>query len=226
MVLIFDLDDTLYEEASFVRSGIKAVSAYAAEHWGLDEFRSFGELEVILNREGRGSVFDIWLEKNNLLTKSNVRECISVYRGHSPRVSLFAEAERVFRQAPVGVRKYLVTDGNKLVQANKVSALGLWETFSGVYITHRFGLEAAKPSTYCFEKIRAKEKVRWDEMVYIGDNPWKDFVSLKPLGMHTVRVRTGPYKDVEVSRRMDAAHSIASLDGLLDLVAAMNSNRA
>lgn len=225
MVLIFDLDDTLYAEASFVRSGLKAVGAYAAEHWGLDQSRSFEELEAILNREGRGSVFDIWLEKHNLLSKSNVRECISVYRGHSPRVSLFAEADRVFRQLPVGVRKYLVTDGNKLVQANKVSALGLWETFSGVYITHRFGLAAAKPSTYCFQKIRAKEKVRWDEMVYVGDNPRKDFVSLKPLGMHTVRVRTGPYKDLKVPRRMDAAHSIASLNGFLELVTAINSNR-
>lgn len=226
MVLIFDLDDTLYSEASFVSSGLKAVGSYAAEYWGLDEVRSFEELELILNREGRGFVFDIWLESKSILTKSRVRECISVYRRHTPKVSLFSEADRMFRQLPVGVRKYLVTDGNKLVQANKVSALGLWDTFAGVYITHRFGLAAAKPSTYCFQKIREKERASWDQMLYVGDNPLKDFVSLRPLGMHTVRVRTGQHKDAKVPARLDAEHSIASLDGFLELLAAIGLNRA
>jgi putative hydrolase of the HAD superfamily len=35
-----------------------------------------------------------------------------------------------------------------------------------------------------------------DKLVYVGDNPNKDFVNIKKIGVRTVRVLTGVYKDL------------------------------
>ena len=51
-------------------------------------------------------------------------------------------------------------------------------------------------------------------MVYVGDNPAKDFVNLIPLGMKTVRVLTGHHKDVVARPGFDAEITIPDLDQL------------
>jgi putative hydrolase of the HAD superfamily len=106
-----------------------------------------------------------------------------------------------------------VTDGNKLVQAKKVSALNISRWFRKVLITHRYGVQHAKPSTYCFEKIRQMERCQYHEMAYIADNPHKDFVGLKPLGILTVRVMTGSHRHIELAPAYEAAQRI---DTILD----------
>ena len=77
-----------------------------------------------------------------------------------------------------------------------------------------FGVKHAKPSTYCFEKIRQAEQCQWYEMVYIGDNPAKDFVNLNKLGMPTVRVLTGVHKNALAKPGFDAKFTIQNLNEL------------
>ena len=217
MVVIFDLDDTLYEEFTYVKSGFRAVADYAQKTWGWNSNDSLAELLNLLEEDGRGAVFDTWLTRKEVYSKSRVRKCLMVYRNHSPQISLYQEAEQLLDGLSPTTSTYLVTDGNKLVQARKVAALSLDERLSGIFITHRFGTKAAKPSTYCFEKIRQREKVSWNQLVYVGDNPSKDFVSLKPLGAETVRVRTGSYKNVDADPTYDADYSIDNLGYFFDL---------
>ena len=112
---------------------------------------------------------------------------------------------------------YLVTDGNKVVQGNKVDALNISHLFKRVFVTHRFGVKHAKPSTYCFEKIKQAEQSEWRDMVYVGDNPAKDFVNLNKLGMPTVRVLTGVHKDVIAKPGYEAEYTINHLCELTTL---------
>ena len=48
-------------------------------------------------------------------------------------------------------------------------------------------------------------------MLYIGDNPAKDFVNLNKLGMHTVRVLTGVHKDVTAEEHYEAKQKITDI---------------
>lgn len=217
MAVIFDLDDTLFDEMSFVLSGFRAVAAYGEQVWRLDPESSFAQMSRVLGENGRGAVFDDWLRENRIYSRKRASRALSVYRSHNPSIELYDTAEEVLTALPASTNLFIVTDGNKLVQANKISALGLWDRFSGVYITHRHGLKAAKPSTYCFEKIKERVGEDWSQLVYIGDNPNKDFVSLRPLGMQTVRVLTGSHRNVSVPEPMDAEYSIPDLSTLLDL---------
>lgn len=210
MVVVFDLDDTLYDERTYVESGFRAVAAFGAIEFGWDQQDSYHFMISILDREGRGAIFDRWLDVHGRYNKSLVRKCLRVYRHHVPAIR-FNDQAKTLLSSLAGYPIYIVTDGHKIVQENKIKALGARSCFRHIYITHRYGIRHAKPSIYCFEKIRKRERCGWEEMFYIGDNPAKDFVNLNPLGMHTVRVLTGVHRNVEARPGYDARFTIPDL---------------
>lgn len=212
-VLVLDLDDTLYDELSFVRSGFCAVAAWGEERLGLDRAESLARLMELLESQGRGRVFDDWLEG-----RASVRAALEVYRRHDPDIVLWPAAQRLLARHR-GAALYLVTDGHKGVQARKVTALDLWDRMRRVYLTSRYGTVHAKPSPRCFELVARRERVPLNALVHVADNPAKDFVGLNPLGVTTVRVLTGQHAETPARPGAEAAHRIPDLDalpGLLD----------
>ncbi|MFH1832142.1 MAG: HAD family hydrolase [bacterium] len=213
MIIVFDLDDTLYEEISFVRSGYMAVAHYLEKKHGLSYEKSFSFMIEHALKFGRQFVFNKLLDKHKLNIKKNVNSCLSIYRQHKPTIALYPDAQACFlslKNYPI----YIVTDGNKNVQRNKLKALGLFDKAKFCFITHRYGRQNSKPSPYCFLKICAKEMAKPQEVIYIADNPTKDFVGIKPLGFKTVRILQGPYKNVRLNEQFEAEHIIHSLKEL------------
>ena len=213
MILVFDLDDTLYDEITYVESGFRAVANFAEDRWQLDRHRMYEELQSVMISAGRGQVFDAVLAHNNCYSKNNVKRCLGVYRRHFPSIAIHDAGNRCLSRFQAGPM-YLVTDGNKLVQYNKVCALGVQSRFKRILITHRFGVDKAKPSPYCFELIAEAEGVSAEGVFYIGDNPEKDFVGIKPLGYKTIRVLTGMHKHMRKSKHHEAHIAISTLDEL------------
>lgn len=213
-ILIFDLDDTLYPERSYVDSGFRAVAIHLQVTRGWPAKESLAFMQQVLHCEGRGAVFNRLLARHGEMRRSAVVDCVKIYRHHPPKISLTENARNLLaRLAPP---LYLVTDGHKCVQLHKVQALGIEPLFAKVFITHRYGVRHAKPSIHCFELIRTREHCNWSDMVYVGDNPAKDFVNLTPLGVRTVRVRTGEHRMVVAKPGHDALHVIDNLDQLPD----------
>lgn len=211
-VLIFDLDDTLYLEISFVKSGFFAVADYLIKQHRLNFSKETlaQEMMEVLSSQGRGQVFDAVLKKHQLFNQKNLKKCVSAYRQHQPNITLPKESVDCllsFQSYPI----YVVTDGNKRVQRNKIDALGLDQYVKKAMPTHNYGLKAAKPSTYCFDLIKKWEQVDYKQMLYVGDNPHKDFVGIKPLGMQTLRVHQGMFKTVKKSKAFNADHGIMSI---------------
>jgi putative hydrolase of the HAD superfamily len=196
-VLAFDLDDTLYPELDFVMSGFDAVSDWLFGQFRLDKSRSMTQMVNYLNSHGRGEVFNLVLATHGLDSSATIRKCLSIYRSHEPKLTLSEEVRGVLEWARSNFPTYLVTDGNKLVQAKKIRALGLDEYFDGIFITHRFGLKAAKPSIYCFSKILERTGIDWGDLVYVADNPVKDFVGVNSMGGKTIGVCSSPYFNME-----------------------------
>jgi putative hydrolase of the HAD superfamily len=170
----------------------------------------------ILQKTGRGSVFDQWLMSNGVAGKKTIRECIHVYRHHVPVISLYPAARRILSR--LRCKPYLVTDGHKIVQYNKVKALNLEARCAKVFLTHRYGIEHEKPSTLCFQRILERERCQWTDMIYVGDNPAKDFAGLNPLSARTVRVKTGEYAQTQARPGFEARYIIDSLDQLPDVL--------
>jgi putative hydrolase of the HAD superfamily len=212
MVLIFDLDDTLYPERSYVESGFHAVARHLHQRHGWTAQASFDTLVADLAQHGRGALFNRLLARHGITAQREVTDCIKAYRQHQPVIQLAPLGELTIQR--LRTPPYLVTDGHKGVQARKVQALGLAPRLAKVYITHRYGVAHAKPSTHCFELIRQRERCNWADMAYVGDNPAKDFVNLTPLGVHTVRVRTGEHAQVVAKPGYEARFVIDDLSGL------------
>lgn len=216
MILIFDLDDTLYEEITFVYSGFFAVSKYIHKEYGFDKTNSFNLMKNYLKIYGRGKVFDKFLKSKKIFSRKLVRKCISTYRLHKPNIKLTREAEYLLKMNKANV--YLVTDGNKVVQKNKIEALSLNKYFKKIFITHRYGIKNSKPSSYCFDLIRKMEKCKWEDLIYVGDNPAKDFVNLNKLNVTTIRVLTGEYRNVTSKKGYDAKLKIKNLSEIEKLM--------
>lgn len=211
-ILVFDLDDTLYDELSYVRSGLRAVAAFAAGETGVAQQRLVELLEQSL-AEDRSGVIDRAFARAGIASRRLVRRCIGVYRTHTPVLSLHPAAERCLDRF-ADHRTFLVTDGNTSAQARKVAALGLERRFEKVFLTYRYGHARSKPSPYCFEKIRSLTGAPPCDVIYIADNPAKDFVGLRPLGYGTIRVLTGQHAQRQAAPGHDAQLTVPDLDAL------------
>ena len=211
MIIVFDLDDTLYDEITYVRSSLFKVAVYLSEKYNIDKDIIYVDLNDVLEKKGRGNVFDIILSNYGIYSKIEVKKCLSVYRNNTPKIKLFDEAINCLKRFS-DYRKYLVTDGNKMVQTKKINALGLNKYFVKALPTHNFGISNAKPSTYVFHKILDWENASPHQLVYIGDNPMKDFVNLKKEGFKTIRVLTGFYKNIRLESEFEADNLVNTLD--------------
>lgn len=216
-VIIFDLDNTLYNELDYVYSGFKAVANYFNQAYSLPFEETYYFMIEELKTKGRGKIFNSILSKYKLDTLKNVKRAVSVYRLHTPKITLPESSKDIlnyYSNKPI----YIVTDGNKIVQAKKIEALGLNRYIKKAFITHQYGLKYAKPSTYCFEKIASIEKVHPEEIVYIGDDIEKDFVGIKPLGFKTMRLKTYNSKDYTKSQEYYADIEIDHINELTNIL--------
>ncbi len=190
-VVVFDLDDTLYLERDYVRSGFQAVGAWLLER-GAPGF--FDVAWRLFERGIRGTIFDRALGQVGLpATPERVAELVQVYRDHTPTLTLADDVDRVFHELRQGGRRLaLLTDGYLEVQRRKVAALALEPRLDTAVFSDAFGRENWKPSPVPYEAVMQSLGCAPDRCVYVGDNPRKDFTSPRRLGWGAVRlVRDG-----------------------------------
>lgn len=225
MILVFDLDDTLYPEITYVRSGFNQVSIFLNNNFGLDKESTYFKMLDLLKKNGRGHIFNSILQIHGIHTQKNLLKCISIYRKHSPEINLYKDAQRCINKFK-DYKKFIITDGNIVVQRKKIISLKLTEHFEKIIPTYQYGLSFSKPSTKCFKKILNYEKIKPYDMVYIGDNPHKDFINIKKIGINTVRVKRGAYKNIVLDNNHEADYTIKNLDQISKkMIRIMHENR-
>lgn len=189
--VVFDMDDTLYLERDYVRSGFDSVAETLAAQCGanpteLAEFLWKGFLQG-----ARGDSFDRLLAAYSNLTRSfPLLYLVELYHQHTPRIRPLPGVESMLRNLRhSGLKLALLSDGGWFGQELKSQALGLHALLEPVIFTDKLGGEFWKPHTRGFEEIAEIWGHRPDEMVYVGDNPEKDFLAPNLLGWRTVRLR-------------------------------------
>jgi putative hydrolase of the HAD superfamily len=213
LILVLDLDDTLYPERTFVESGMNTVAHWLSKNYGVPQRSVFLRLLGELDSSGRGRVFDVVLADLNLFSSENIEQCVEIYRGHKPQINLYPGALDAI-QRHSALPTYLLTDGFPAVQMRKVHVLGIENHFRRIFTTWSFGRESGKPSLRCFREIVQIEDSSLQEIIYVGDDPNKDFVSLNAVGARTVRVMSGRFADAQAAPGYDAQTRI---DGIANL---------
>jgi len=107
----------------------------------------------------------------------------------------------------------LITDGDKGAQLNKIKLLDLQKYMNKIIITDEYGKEYWKPSIKPFKMILEYFNIDSKESIYIGDNPNKDFIPCKKLGINTVRIirPIGYYSNTFLNENYEADYNIKSL---------------
>lgn len=176
--VIFDLDDTLYAEKDYVRSGYAAVG------------KEFSQIPDMAERlwqafERGGRAIDEVLESFGLATEENKKRALQVYRFHMPTIELYEGArEMLIRLRQKGKRLGLITDGRPEGQRAKIHALRLEPLFDEIIVTDELGgIEFRKPNERAFRLMHERLNVSFEKMIYVGDNLRKDGIAPETLGM-------------------------------------------
>ncbi|WP_297130917.1 HAD family hydrolase [uncultured Eubacterium sp.] len=176
--VIFDLDDTLYSEKDYVRSGYKKISEYLQNpQIELDLWDSFVKGEKAI---------DVVFNKYGIIEKKEI--ALSIYRNQKPEIKLYDGVcemiSRIRKKKKIGI----ITDGRPVSQYAKIAALGI-EADKIVVTDELGGIEFRKPNKKAFVIMQECFEVPFEKMVYIGDNILKDFVAPTNLGMKSIYFR-------------------------------------
>ena len=189
--VVFDMDDTLYPEREFVRSGYQAVGRHLREIKSCHEPVSEWLWDRFLDGQVAGA-FDALNDHFALaLTPDDIHELIEVYRGHPPKITPHPGIDVLLECLAEIVPLGLISDGPALMQKNKLEALGLarWFCPEAIVFTGALGDGAGKPNDVGFLAARRALGVPHGGCVYVADNLAKDFIAPNRLGWQSVHLR-------------------------------------
>jgi putative hydrolase of the HAD superfamily len=178
-MIVFDLDDTLYKERDYLRSGCKAVALAAAEA-GIISLTNAQQLFAQM------PTADAFNELSKISELFTIDDILHIYRTHMPDIQLSAEVEKMlsFLQKPLGI----ITDGRSVGQWAKIHALGLERYVSPDDISVSEDIGADKRQPLAFEKMMKRHSAE-SEFIYVGDNPLKDFHWPNIFGWKTIMLK-------------------------------------
>lgn len=221
--VVFDLDDTLYDEIDFCRSGFRA----AAEHIAAlsDTLTPEAVFDVIWKcfiRGDCGSTFNVALAEMGIPVEPPlIHRLVEIYRTHTPTLTLPADSRAVLDDLKDKYTLGLLTDGFLPTQRLKVHALGIERYFKTIVYTEELGREHWKPSPLGFQRLLETLDARPEQAVYVADNQTKDFIAPNRLGMLTVQMsrpdglyhQPSPLPDAPAKRTIDKLGNLAKLLG-------------
>lgn len=212
-IVVFDIDDTLYLERDYVRSGFEACGRLLEAEYGLDRF---GDTAWHLFESGvRGDTFDRALvDIGGEPDRPLVERLVATYRAHDPDIALLPDARRAIDQLGAHHRLAVVTDGPEPSQAAKARRLGTDTWADPTVLTSTLPPGSGKPSPAAFELIEQRLGASGDRCVYVADNPAKDFAGPASLGWRTVRIRRPGQLHEAVPSGADVGEEIGDLDAI------------
>ncbi|MCP4257797.1 MAG: HAD family hydrolase [Planctomycetes bacterium] len=229
--VIFDLDDTLYDEIEYCKSGFAAVAEFLANS---SEFTStnpttvqaeMGHIaEALWEQFSTGNhtkTFNAALDKLKISYDDKlILELIKVFRQHKPTITLPTDSRDALCKLNKKYTLALLTDGFLPGQQLKVHALGIEQYFKSIIYTEQLGRECWKPSPVGFENIIQALEARPENTVYIADNEKKDFIAPNKLGFISIQILRPARLHTSVCKEPEgrAHHIIGQISQLLSLL--------
>ncbi len=174
-VIVFDLDDTLYAEKEYVKSGYKAI---AKEY---PQIKDMSERLWNAFLEGKPAIDYVLGQEKHIGEKES---CLRIYRYQIPEIHFFDGVKEMLQRIRQTKKVGIITDGRPEGQKAKINALGLYELVDKIIITDELGgLEYRKPNHKAFDIMQSTFGCDYSKMCYVGDNISKDGIAPEELGM-------------------------------------------
>ncbi|MFI3266494.1 MAG: HAD-IA family hydrolase [Rikenellaceae bacterium] len=180
LVVVFDLDDTLYQEIDYLKSAYKHIAEQIAPDYCEDLYAKMFKLW------SQGD--DVFANIELLYPNETKPRLLNTYRTHMPNISIEPSIfEMLIEFKNKGYVLGIVTDGRAETQTNKIEALGLDTLIdkSNIYISEATGF--TKPNPFSF--VEFERRFPNCSYYYIGDNVTKDFLAANTLGWTTIGLK-------------------------------------
>lgn len=217
--LVFDMDNTLFDEQQYFEQAFEAVAETVANETGLDQATAFGRISGAF--EEKGSQYDnFFLHVAEMFDLDPAYHDVfyEQYLTVEVDLSLYDDAREILAWAEdEGFALGVLTSGSIQAQRNKIETLGLDERLEVTCVPRELGDGFEKPAPDAYAWVLDELGVEPERSVYIGDNPMSDFQGPKELGMTTIRLRRGEFADREVNASL-VDHEITTHRTLPDIV--------
>ena len=219
--VVFDLDDTLICEKEYIKSGFKYISKLISQEHNIEAILIYESINKLFE-ENTKKVFDRLLDKLNIkYDMEYINYLIFNYRNHIPSITLYPDAQKVLdylRES--GIKLGMITDGYKIIQRNKLKVLNIEDYFECIVVTDELGREYWKPHIKPYQIVKESMGLEYDEMVYVGDNISKDFITANNIGMNTIMIcrEEGIYYKVDKTDEYKANITINNLNELIEVL--------
>ncbi len=212
--ILFDLDNTLYDEKQYIYSGFRKVAEYLSTKHGLSSEYLFNILVEDYKKGLRRRNFNVLLEKTGI--NDEIETLVLIYRTHLPDITPYPEVKQVLEKLrEKGYVLGLITDGPPSSQYNKILSLGLRKYFETIIVTDELGIEYRKPNPKPYILSLKILNVNPSQTIFIGDIDEKDLKGAKNVGMYTVLINRDRENNVKPRY---ADFIINDLWGLLDII--------
>ena len=195
--LIFDLDDTLYDQVQPFQRAIGQFFTLDKEEV-VDLYKTFRQRadEVfVASATGAMSMKDMYIyrmksaleDRGYPVTEQVAYEIQEVYQKEQGQLELVAGAESLFAYCQKnGIQLGLITNGPHLHQERKIQVLGLekWIEKDRMIISGQVGI--MKPSIAIFQLMGKRLGLPAEEICYIGDSFENDIVGAKGAGWKAI----------------------------------------
>lgn len=225
--VIFDLDDTLIPEKEYIRSGYKEVAKKIKQKYKIDisENEIFNNLETEFNKDKK-NVFNRVLRNYNIeFAEEDIKELIKTYREHKPDIKFYNDVISTIEELKKRNMKLgIITDGYLETQKTKLEAVNAYSMFDKIILTEELGRDYWKPHPKAFEIMKEFFDINYDEIVYVGDNPKKDFYIRKIYPIYTVRLlrEQGIYKEEKYYGDITPCRTINRSDEIIEIINELN----
>ncbi len=164
--VVFDLDDTLYDEVDYCRSGFAAVARFLVRFSDCPCTEdAFACLWRHFTAGNRTNTFNATMDELGIpYDEHRIAQLVEVYRGHRPDIELPADSRRTLEALRDGYTLALLTDGFLPAQRLKVEALGIASRFRAIVYTEELGRPCGsphRPGSRSFSTTWAPPPTRW-----------------------------------------------------------------
>lgn len=215
MNILFDLDNTLYDAEQYFSGAFREISTYLEKNYDISRKEAYNVLMKTWKTKTSmySQLFNDSLNSLNL--KMEAGALVKIFNNYAGKLVPYPEILLLLKE--LKKRKFklgIITDGDVERQKRKIELLGIKDFFDVIICTKE--IETNKLSEIPFKKALDELAGTTDDSFYIGDNPYLDFEGAKKIGIKTIRLLQGEFKNLPKTEYID--YEINELKDLINII--------
>jgi putative hydrolase of the HAD superfamily len=238
----FDLDDCLFDYTGLSgRARIKGIKAMINLGLDIDENEAIDLIHEIVDEYGSNSSkhYNYFIRRLNELKileislsdqyKYIAAAVMAYHKEKIESIELYKDVKpMLFNLKELNIKSAIISDGIPIKQYEKILRLNIHNLVDLILISDEIGIRKPNPKlfNYCLKRFN----LEGSEMIYVGDNLYKDIVPSKVNNIHSVYIHRGGKHDIhEINEKIDEKfrpdYEIFDLNEIVEIIEKINKKK-